>query len=50
MIALFEELAPRMLASPPRRFRWVASLLRAATAAALGYGIYRAGKRLALAS
>jgi protease I len=50
MIALFEELAPRMLARPPRRFRWVASLARAVTAFVVGYGIYRAGKRLALAS
>src|SRR5438132_9814445 len=50
MIRLYDELAPRGLESPPRRFRWVASLIRAATLAGLGYGAYRAGKRLTAAA
>lgn len=50
MISIYEALAPRNLAAPPRRFRWVASLIRAATLAGVGYGLLRAGRRLAAAA
>jgi hypothetical protein len=51
MISIYEAaLAPRTLAAPRRTFRWVASLIRAATLAGVGYGLLRAGRRLAAAA
>jgi protease I len=46
MIQLFDEQAMRGLLTPPRRVRWVASVVRAAMLAGLGFGAYRLGRRL----
>jgi len=47
MVSLFAQLAERQPAKPPRRFRWVASLMKAASLAAAGLITVRVARRLA---